>query len=115
MAHIFMDESGDLGFDFTKQGTSKNFMITCVISSSPRSIEKIIKKYFRSLPPKIRLNHCGTFHCNKEQQKYRDKIFYLIEEHSDCKIIVIRLNKEKVFIIFKTKNLFYIITSSILH
>lgn len=97
MAYIFMDESGDLGFDFNKEGTSKNFMITCAISSSPRSLEKIIKKYFRSLPAKIRSNHCGTFHCNKEQQKYRDKIFSMINENNDCKIIVIRLNKEKVF------------------
>ena len=28
MAYIFMDESGDLGFNFKKAKTSKNFIIT---------------------------------------------------------------------------------------
>lgn len=97
MAYIFMDESGDLGFDFEKAKTSQNFLITCVISSSSRGLERIIKKYFRALPSNIRQKHRGTFHCNSEKKIYRDKMFSLIKENEDCKIIIIRLNKKRVY------------------
>ncbi|MCK4635926.1 MAG: DUF3800 domain-containing protein [Candidatus Moranbacteria bacterium] len=44
MAYIFLDESGDLGFDFSKQKTSKFFIVTCIFTNNKRPIEKIIKK-----------------------------------------------------------------------
>ena len=31
--HIFLDESGDLGFDFLKGGTSRYFVITILVAS----------------------------------------------------------------------------------
>lgn len=44
MPYIFMDESGDLGFDFGKSGTTKCFVITLVFAKNKRPIEKCVKK-----------------------------------------------------------------------
>lgn len=42
MAYIFLDESGDLGFDFIKKKTSKFFIVTCLFTESKTPIEKIV-------------------------------------------------------------------------
>jgi len=39
--YIFLDESGDLGFDFTKNKTSKFFVMTLLISKNQHSIKTI--------------------------------------------------------------------------
>ena len=44
MNFIFLDESGDLGFDFSKRKTSSNFIITCLFVKEKGSIEKIIEE-----------------------------------------------------------------------
>ena len=51
MAYIFMDESGDLGFDKSKARCSKNFLITFFFCDNPNPFEKIVKKTFLSMPP----------------------------------------------------------------
>ena len=49
MAYIFLDESGDLGFDFTKQKTTKFFVVTILFVDNKRSIEKCVKLVHRNL------------------------------------------------------------------
>jgi hypothetical protein len=44
MTHIYLDESGDLSFDFTKKGTSKFFIITVLISENKVALDRLIKK-----------------------------------------------------------------------
>lgn len=49
MAYIFLDESGDLGFNFNKKGTSKFFLITFLfVAGSNKAITKIVRKLTRS-------------------------------------------------------------------
>jgi len=36
MAYIFMDESGDLGFDFKKKKTSRYFVVTFLMIDDPK-------------------------------------------------------------------------------
>ena len=48
--HIFIDESGDLGFDFQKLGTSKKFTIAILICDSDgtqRAIKKAVSQTLR--------------------------------------------------------------------
>ncbi len=69
MAYIFLDESGDLGFDFSKKGTSRNFLITILLTNEPKKISNCIKhlkenalqkKYKRM--PEIKFNNSpGAF------------------------------------------------------
>lgn len=54
MAYIFLDESGDLGFNFTKSKTSKYFIITLLFVENKDPIEKSVNKIFKSLTPKER-------------------------------------------------------------
>jgi len=46
MKSIFQDETGDLGFDFTKEGTSDYFIIAFLITENPKQIQSVIKKTF---------------------------------------------------------------------
>lgn len=38
---VFLDESGDLGFDFTKKGTSRYFVITILSCQHPSAVREI--------------------------------------------------------------------------
>lgn len=57
--YIYLDESGDLGFDFTKQGTSRFFVITLLVIHSPEVNKKILKMVERAIRHKINRNKKG--------------------------------------------------------
>ncbi len=96
MAYIFLDESGDLGFDFTKKKTSKVFVVAFLFVNNKGPVEKIIKKIFRSFTAKERKFHRGALHCYKEQPKTRIKLLNMLKD-KDISIIYIYLNKQKVY------------------
>jgi hypothetical protein len=98
MNYIFMDESGCLGFDLTKPGTSKNFVISFLFieASQKRSIEKIIKSAFRSMDKKVLKRHSGVLHAYKEAHETKMKILNKLSAKS-VHVMVIRLNKHKVY------------------
>ena len=97
MAYIFMDESGDLGFNEQKEKTSKNFIIAFLFSQNKNILDKIVKKVFNALPQNIKKKHLGTFHCYKEQPKVRLKLLSLLKDKKDISIMIIRLNKGNVW------------------
>ncbi len=101
MWHLFLDESGDLGFDFVNKRPSKYFTITILATSSDDSFRQINKAVTKTLARKLNyrkkhgtkvqeLKGTGT---TIEVKKY---FFGLI---SDCKfgIYSITLNKRKVY------------------
>ncbi len=48
---VYLDESGDLGFDFNKQGTSKYFVITVLVCKTrhcDRAVQKAVKRTLRN-------------------------------------------------------------------
>lgn len=96
MAYIFLDESGDLGFDFKKSKTSKFFVITCLFINSKSAVEGIVKKVFKSFTDKERRFHHGVLHCYKETPKIRTKVLTSLNEKS-ISVITIYLNKKKVY------------------
>jgi hypothetical protein len=96
MAYVFMDESGDLGFDFRKSGTSKFFVVTLLFARTKRPIEKVVKKIFRSLPSKVQKTHSGCLHATKERPSTRIKLLQLLNKQ-EISIITIFLNKRKVY------------------
>ena len=96
MSYIFLDESGNLGFDFSKKKTTNYFVITFLFVKSKSSIESIIKKVFRTLPKKGLKSHSGVLHAFKEKPKTRIKLLSLLNE-KDISIIAIFLNKRKVY------------------
>lgn len=40
---VFMDESGDLGFDFSKKGTTKYFVVALVLTKDVRKFQKVVR------------------------------------------------------------------------
>ncbi len=97
MAHIYMDESGCLGFDFTKQGTSRHFVITFLFSTHRRRLDKIVKKTFQAMPARVRRTHSGVLHSYKEKPAVRMKALQLLAQEESASIMVLRLNKENVY------------------
>lgn len=91
-----MDESGCLGFDFSKKKTSKNFVISFLFVRNKRALEKAVRKTFRAMSEKEKRNHTGTLHCNKESRRTRLKLLTLISKVENVSIISIKLNKKKV-------------------
>lgn len=94
MSYIFMDESGDLGFDFRKKGTTSYFLITFLFTKNKRSIEKCVKKVHAGLRKKYK--KVGVLHAYTEEPVTRKRLLSLLNER-DCKIMTILLNKRKVY------------------
>jgi hypothetical protein len=88
-----MDESGDLGFDFSRRGTSRFFVITFLCCERKRPIEKCVKKVHGGLRKKYR--RIGTLHAYREEPATRRRLLSLLAQ--DCWIMTILLNKRKVY------------------
>jgi len=50
---IFLDESGDLGFDFRKRKTTKKFVITLLVCNSDAARKEFTKAVMRTLKNKL--------------------------------------------------------------
>lgn len=110
MAYIFLDESGDLGF---KKTSSKWFIFTIAIVSNPRSLEKVVKKVWRSLRKKHK--HLGELHASKEKDVTRRRMLKILSESEDLSVMCVILNKKKVYVDLQNqKNSLYNFTANIL-
>lgn len=96
MAYIFMDESGDLGFDLKKKGVSKYFLISFIFANEKKTLERIVSKTFRSMPKKQIWQHVGVLHAHKEHPRTRLHALKSLNE-TDVSILCIFLNKEQVY------------------
>lgn len=103
MSWIFLDESGDLGFDFKKKNTSKYFVISLLFITNKSPVDKIVKKIFQGFSKKEVKSHNGTLHCYKEKTSTRRKLLTLLSG-KDISILNIYLNKLKVFTGLQEKN-----------
>lgn len=95
MAYIFLDESGDLGFDFSKKKTTKYFLATFLFVENKRPIEKLISKLHSGLRKKYKIRG-GVLHACGEEPVTRARFCKKIIE-KDCKIMTIFLNKRRVY------------------
>lgn len=89
-----MDESGNLGFNFDKKGTTSYFLITFLFTRSKRPIEKCVKKVHLGLRKKYK--KIGVLHAYIEEPVTKRRLLSLLAE-KDCKIMTILLNKKKVY------------------
>ena len=95
MAYIFLDESGDLGFNFANRKTSRFFIITCLFTENKRPIEKIVRKTHSELKKKHK-RKTSVLHAVKEKPVTRRKLLSRLNER-DGNIMTIYLNKKKVY------------------
>jgi len=95
MVYIFLDESGDLGFDFKKKRTSKFFVVTVLFVEQKRPIEKLIRKVHAGLRKKYKIR-TSVLHAAKEESISITRICRsLVDKH--CNIMTIYLDKSRVY------------------
>lgn len=95
MAYIFLDESGDLGFNFKKKKTSKFFVVTVLFVEQKRPIEKLIRKVHAGLRKKYKIR-TSVLHAAKEEPINIVRICRGLEE-KNCRLMTIYLDKSKVY------------------
>ena len=95
MKYIYIDESGDLGFNFTKAATSRYFIISAIQISDPKTADKIIKKTYAKLTKKMRVKRSGLpLHANHESGVIKTRLLKLLASH-DAKSFTLLLDKTK--------------------
>jgi len=106
MIYIFLDESGDLGFDFSKKSVTKKFVITLLICSSnearksmKKAIERTIKNKINIKKKKKQLNEIKGTKTTLEIKEY----FFKQIRRNDWNIYTLILNKRRVKKNLKTK------------
>lgn len=95
MSYIFLDESGDLGFDFEKKRTSKFFVVTVLFVEQKRAIEKIIRKVHAGLRKKYKVR-VSALHAAKEEPVNIVRVCRGLVGKK-CKLMTIYLDKSKVY------------------
>lgn len=99
MAHIFLDESGDLGFS---EGSSKWFLFTILLTDKHRRVEKVIKKIHKGLRKKYK--NVGELHAYHTQDVTRRRLLKRLSELDDLKVLCVLLNKKKVYLDLQNQN-----------
>lgn len=95
MAYILLDESGDLGFDFSKKRPSRFFVITFLFVKEKRPIEKIVRKTHSELRKKYKRKG-GILHAVKEGPVTRLRLLKRLCE-KECAVMTIYLDKTRVY------------------
>ena len=95
MAYIFLDESGDLGFDSEKRGASQYFVVTLLCCDDKRPIEKAVKSVHTSLTRTCQ-RRGGVLHCYREKPVTRNRLLSKLS-NKEMKVMAIYLNKKKVY------------------
>jgi hypothetical protein len=104
--HIFIDESGDLGFDFSKPGTSKKFTIALLVCENEKTrkiIEKAIKQTIRrKIFSSTKAKNFHELKASKTSLKVK-KYFLSLMPDSGWHLYAITINKLNVKDHLKTK------------
>jgi hypothetical protein len=102
MVHIYFDESGCLGFDFSKSGTNRFLLITFLIIKERRPIISLVKKVYLTLSKKQKSSHGSYLHANYEKPITIKRLLNGLVI-KDIKIATMRLDKQKVFYVRQSK------------
>ena len=95
MLYLFLDESGDLGFDFKKKKTSKFFIVTFLATHNQRPIEKIVRKTYLELRKKFK-RQGGVLHAFREKSVTRERLLKRLCM-KECSIMTIYVDKARVY------------------
>lgn len=95
---IFLDESGDLGFDFTKAKTTKKFVITLLVCETKDSIDGFKKAVRRTLKNKLNQKKHKISELKGTKTTIAVKEYFYRQIPCDgWQIYTVVLNKRRVF------------------
>jgi hypothetical protein len=98
---IYLDESGDLGFDFSKRKTSKKFVITLLVCDGKGAADMFRKAVRRTLKNKLQRKHNRHSKSISELKGAKTsletkKYFYRNLSLGSWRIYTVTLNKQRV-------------------
>ena len=114
MTYCHFDESGDLGFDFSKQGTSKYLIITLMITYDKRPVTALVKKVFKTLPTARKHKSGGALHARYEKAITVKRLLNTLTT-KDIRIATMRLDKQKLLISSNPNELYTSIVISLIN
>lgn len=88
---VYLDESGDLGFDFRKKGTSSHFVMVALVVERKRAIEKVVSKTHAGSTKKGK-TRSSVLHAAKEQP-ITNRRFCQVLARQRCKVHVTIIRK----------------------
>ena len=98
---IFLDESGDLGFDFTKEGTTHYFTVTLLVVKDEQQSKLIKRAVKRTLKSKILRKRKKDPQYKELKGSHTSLLVkkYFLKQLKDCSfgIYTIALEKKRVF------------------
>jgi hypothetical protein len=97
---IFLDESGDLGFDFANKKPSKYFVITLLVCKEKSTVDALKFAVKKTLKNKINNKAKGSQNELKASYTFyhvKEYFYKHISDNNDWEIYSIILNKEETF------------------
>ncbi|MFA4888290.1 MAG: DUF3800 domain-containing protein [Candidatus Omnitrophota bacterium] len=94
MAYIFLDESGDLGFNFSKRGTSRHFIVSVLLTREPKRISNCIKHLKESALQK-KYKKIPEIKFNNSPNAFRKKVIQKLALQ-EIQVFTFCLNKAKI-------------------
>jgi hypothetical protein len=98
---VFLDESGDLGFDFTKGGTSRFFVITILVVENYEDRIRLFKAVERTIKNKVRKgkkNKTPEIELKGTRTSAAVKAYFFRQlDHVKFQIYSLVLNKARVY------------------
>jgi hypothetical protein len=95
MVVLMSDESGDLGFDFSKSKTSRFFIISLIIVTDKKQVANTVKRVFRAMAKAKIRRASGVLHAHYEDDATRKRLLKTLST-KDIGIAVMRLDKHKL-------------------
>ena len=114
MTYIYFDESGDLGFDFSKQGTSKHLIVVFMFVNDKRPIFSMVKKVFKTLPLARKTKNNGILHAHHEKSVTIKRMLFALST-KNIQIATIRLDKRKLLILSNPNDIYTNIVIALLN
>ena len=106
---VYLDKSGDLGFNFSTPETSQYFLVTALTCSDRELIERAVRKFFRELPKAELSKHQTESQTVDGNLETRQQLLRLLSE-LDIKVLAVLLDKRQVLTdIAKEPDLIYVI------
>jgi len=96
MLYLYLDESGDLGFDFFAKKPSKYFTVTVLLVQGMENRKKIDKAVKRALKNKLPKKERMELHGSKQSIAVK-RYFYRHIESVPFEIYALTLNKRRVY------------------
>ena len=96
--HIYLDESGDLGFEFNGRNPSSHFIITLLVCDSLESAKAIKKAVEKTIKNKIHTKKSGSHELKGTRSHLGIKVYFFknAAKNNSWKVYSIILDKKKL-------------------